>query len=57
MIIGFLNSDDFYYENALEIVSDYFEKRDRFLFGSYKLLYGFNQILLNGVLVFILPIL
>ena len=29
-IIGFLNSDDFYYENALEIVSDYFEKRDRF---------------------------
>ena len=45
-IIGFLNSDDFYYENALEIVSDYFEKKEiDFLFGSvkkYKLLYGFN---------------
>ena len=45
-IIGFLNSDDFYYENALEIVSDCFEKKEiDFLFGSvkkYKLLYGFN---------------
>ena len=45
-IIGFLNSDDFYYENALEIVSDYFKKKEiDFLFGSvkkYKLLYGFN---------------
>tara|TARA_B100001093_G_scaffold497966_1_gene545500 strand:+ start:624 stop:1373 length:750 start_codon:yes stop_codon:yes gene_type:complete len=45
-IIGILNSDDFYYENALEIVKKYFEefKDIDFLFGSvdkYSLHYGF----------------
>ncbi len=45
-IIGFLNCDDFYYENSLQIVNDYFNKYDiDFLFGTvkkYKLMYGFN---------------
>tara|TARA_B100000900_G_C20471490_1_gene671584 strand:+ start:119 stop:865 length:747 start_codon:yes stop_codon:yes gene_type:complete len=45
-IIGFLNSDDFYFSDALEVVNNYFIKYDiDFLFGSvkkYKLLYGFN---------------
>ncbi len=45
-IIGFLNSDDFYYENALETVDKYFENNEiDFLFGSvqkYKLLHGFR---------------
>tara|TARA_Y100001958_G_C21241649_1_gene569567 strand:- start:3250 stop:4014 length:765 start_codon:yes stop_codon:yes gene_type:complete len=45
-IIGFLNADDFYYENALEIVQKYFSKEDiDFLFTSvekYKLMHGFN---------------
>ena len=45
-IIGFLNADDFYYENALETVDKYFKNNEiDFLFGSvqkYKLLYGFN---------------
>lgn len=45
-IIGILNSDDYYYENALEIVKDYFEKKNEldFLFGSViksKLQHGF----------------
>jgi len=35
-IIGILNSDDYFYENALEIVKSYFEKKPQidFLFGS-----------------------
>mgnify|MGYP001225913823 FL=1 len=35
-IIGILNSDDYYYENALEIVKNYFEEKPKldFLFGS-----------------------
>ena len=46
-IIGILNSDDFYYANALSIVNDYFTKYPNidFLFGSvqkYKLMHGFN---------------
>ena len=45
-IIGFLNSDDFYYENSLQIVNSYFTKYDiDFLFGTvkkYKLMHGFN---------------
>ena len=45
-IIGFLNADDFYYENALETVDKYFENNEiDFLFGSvqkYKLLHGFR---------------
>jgi len=45
-IIGFLNADDFYYENALETVDKYFKNNEiDFLFGSvqkYKLLYGFK---------------
>ena len=45
-IIGFLNCDDFYYENSLKIVNDYFNKYNiDFLFGTvkkYKLMYGFN---------------
>ena len=45
-IIGILNSDDFYYANALSIVNDYFTKYPNidFLFGSvqkYKLMHGF----------------
>ncbi len=45
-IIGILNSDDYYYENALEIVKNYFEKKKEldFLFGSViksTLQYGF----------------
>ena len=45
-IIGFLNADDYYYENALETVDRYFKNNEiDFLFGSvqkYKLLYGFK---------------
>ena len=45
-IIGFLNADDYYYPNCLEIVNKYFEKSSiDFLFGSvmkYKLMYGFK---------------
>ncbi len=45
-ILGFLNADDFYYENTLTTVNNYFNKKDiDFLFGSvkkYKLLHGFN---------------
>ena len=45
-IIGFLNSDDFYYPNALKTVNEYFTKNKiDFLFGSvkkYKILHGFR---------------
>ena len=45
-IIGFLNADDYYYDNAFEIVQKYFTKENiDFLFTSvqkYKLMYGFN---------------
>ncbi len=45
-IIGFLNSDDYYYENSLKIVNDYFNQNNiDFLFGTvekYKLMHGFN---------------
>ena len=45
-IIGFLNSDDYYYENSLKLVNDYFNQNNiDFLFGSvekYKLMHGFN---------------
>ena len=45
-IIGFLNADDFYYENSLEIVNKYFnDKNIDFLFGTvkkYKLMHGYN---------------
>ena len=45
-IIGILNSDDFYYQNALEIVNKYFsmDKNLDFLFGTvekHKLMYGY----------------
>jgi glycosyltransferase involved in cell wall biosynthesis len=42
-IIGILNSDDFFYPNALEIVSSYFKKNTEidFLFGSVN---KYNQI-------------
>jgi len=46
-IIGILNSDDFYYPEALKIVNEYFNSNKEldFLFGSvekYKLLHGYN---------------
>ena len=46
-IIGILNSDDIFYENALYYVKEYFEKYSNidFLFGTvekYKLLFGYN---------------
>jgi glycosyltransferase involved in cell wall biosynthesis len=45
-IIGFLNSDDYYFENTLEIVNDYFSKNNiDFLFGAvekYKLMHGYS---------------
>lgn len=46
-IIGILNSDDYFYKNALLTVKEYFEKFGNidFLFGSvdkYKLNYGYN---------------
>ena len=45
-IIGILNSDDYFYDNALEIVKTYFEKKPEidFLFGSvhkFTLRHGF----------------
>ena len=50
-IIGFLNADDFYYENAFEIVNKYFNNNKiDFLFGSvqkYKLMHGFNPKLIS----------
>ena len=46
-IIGFLNSDDYYFNNTLEIVNNYFSKNNiDFLFGSvkkYKLMHGYNS--------------
>ena len=45
-IIGFLNSDDYYFDNTLETVNKYFSKNEiDFLFGSvekYKLLHGYK---------------
>ncbi len=45
-IIGFLNSDDYYFENTLEIVNGYFSKNNiDFLFGAvekYKLMHGYS---------------
>jgi len=45
-IVGFLNSDDYYYENTLMYVNDYFNNQKiNFLFGSvekYKLMHGFR---------------
>ena len=45
-IVGFLNADDTYYENSLNIVNEYFNKNKiDFLFGSvekYKLMNGYN---------------
>jgi len=45
-IIGFLNADDFYYENALSVVDRYFDiHKIDFLFGTvkkYKLMHGFK---------------
>tara|TARA_B110001452_G_C15203123_1_gene417454 strand:+ start:692 stop:1450 length:759 start_codon:yes stop_codon:yes gene_type:complete len=45
-IIGFLNSDDYYFENTLEIVNSYFSKNNiDFLFGAvekYKLMHGYS---------------
>ena len=46
-IISILNSDDFYYKNALKIAVNYFKKYKKidFLFGSvikHKLLHGYN---------------
>ena len=45
-IIGFLNADDFYYENSLKIVNKYFnDKNIDFLFGTvekYKIMHGYN---------------
>tara|TARA_Y100000590_G_scaffold350646_1_gene402633 strand:- start:367 stop:1119 length:753 start_codon:yes stop_codon:yes gene_type:complete len=45
-IVGFLNSDDIYYENCLKTVNDYFNKHSiDFLFGTvkkYKIMHGFN---------------
>ena len=45
-IVGFLNSDDFYYDGALKLVNDYFSNHNiDFLFGSvekYKLMHGYK---------------
>ena len=45
-IIGFLNCDDFYYENSFKTVNNYFKNFDiDFLFGTvkkYKIIHGFN---------------
>jgi glycosyltransferase involved in cell wall biosynthesis len=45
-IIGIINSDDYYYKNAIQVVADYFNKYPDidFVFGSvkkYKLMHGF----------------
>ena len=60
-IIGILNSDDIFYENALYYVKEYFEKYSNidFLFGTvekYKLLFGYNPKKFIGPLVFTLHI-
>ena len=45
-IVGFLNSDDFYYNGTLKVVNDYFANNNiDFLFGSvekYKLIHGYK---------------
>ena len=45
-ILGFLNSDDYYYNNTLELVNDYFMKKNiDFIFGTvekYKLMHGYS---------------
>ena len=45
-IVGFLNSDDYYYNDALKIVNHYFStQKIDFLFGSvekYKLMHGYK---------------
>ncbi len=45
-IIGFLNADDFYYENSLSLVNKYFNENEiDFLFGTvkkYKLMHGYK---------------
>ena len=50
-IVGFLNSDDYYFDNALETVNNYFSKNNiDFLFGSvqkYKLMHGYRPWLIN----------
>jgi glycosyltransferase involved in cell wall biosynthesis len=50
-IMGFLNSDDYYFDNALETVNNYFSKNNiDFLFGSvekYKLMHGYKPWLIN----------
>jgi glycosyltransferase involved in cell wall biosynthesis len=46
-VIGFLNSDDYYFDNVFEIVNRYFSKNKiDFLFGSvekYKLMHGYSS--------------
>jgi len=50
-VIGFLNSDDYYFDNVFETVNRYFSKNKiDFLFGSvkkYKLLYGYKPWLIK----------
>ena len=50
-IIGFLNSDDYYFDNVLETVNKYFSKNEiDFLFGSvekYKILHGYKPWLIK----------
>ena len=50
-IVGFLNSDDYYFDNVLETVNNYFSKNNiDFLFGSvqkYKLMHGYRPWLIN----------
>ena len=45
-VLGFLNADDYYYDNIFEIVNKYFLNNNiDFLFGSvekYKLMHGYN---------------
>ena len=45
-IVGFINADDFYYENSLKIVNKYFDEENiDFLFGTvkkYKIMHGYN---------------
>jgi len=50
-IVGFLNSDDYYFDNVLETVNIYFSKNNiDFLFGSvqkYKLMHGYRPWLID----------
>ena len=45
-VLGFLNADDYYYDNTFEIVNNYFSNNNiDFLFGSvekYKLMHGYS---------------